>query len=111
MVVQHSGQCLTPADSSGAVNTPVVQNPCTGQAAERWTFQPVTGGYQMVSSQSGKCGTIDWIKVATFEDSGKCKGYGWVKFREPEAAAWAVNPWITTMLGMNSGGSRWRFAR
>jgi len=28
-----------------------------------------------------------------------------------QAAAWAVNPWITTMLGMNSGGSRWRFAR
>ncbi|KAL9943337.1 hypothetical protein D7B24_005139 [Verticillium nonalfalfae] len=37
-----------------------------------------------------KCGEIDWVKVATFEDSGKCKGYGWVKFREAESAGWAV---------------------
>ncbi|KAL7623106.1 Nucleolar protein 13 [Parahypoxylon ruwenzoriense] len=41
-----------------------------------------------------RCGEIDWIKVATFEDSGKCKGYGWVKFREPEAAAWAVKGFV-----------------
>ncbi|KPM36456.1 hypothetical protein AK830_g10108 [Neonectria ditissima] len=41
-----------------------------------------------------KCGEIDWVKVATFEDSGKCKGYGWVKFREPEGAAWAVRGFV-----------------
>ncbi|KAK7427867.1 Nucleolar protein 13 [Neonectria magnoliae] len=41
-----------------------------------------------------KCGEIDWVKVATFEDSGKCKGYGWVKFREPEGAAWAVKGFV-----------------
>ncbi|KAL2758191.1 hypothetical protein ACRALDRAFT_1068596 [Sodiomyces alcalophilus JCM 7366] len=41
-----------------------------------------------------KCGEIDWVKVATFEDSGKCKGYGWVKFREPEAAEWAVKGFV-----------------
>ncbi|TWU79118.1 hypothetical protein ED733_008776 [Metarhizium rileyi] len=41
-----------------------------------------------------KCGEIDWVKVATFEDSGKCKGYGWVKFKEPEAAAWAVRGFV-----------------
>ncbi|KAF6841822.1 RNA binding protein rnp24 [Colletotrichum musicola] len=41
-----------------------------------------------------KCGQIDWVKVATFEDSGKCKGYGWVKFREPESAGWAVKGFV-----------------
>ncbi|OLN93062.1 Nucleolar protein 13 [Colletotrichum chlorophyti] len=41
-----------------------------------------------------KCGQIDWVKVATFEDTGKCKGFGWVKFREPEAAGWAVKGFV-----------------
>lgn len=41
-----------------------------------------------------KCGEIDWVKIATFEDTGKCKGYGWVKFKEPEAAAWAVKGFV-----------------
>ncbi len=41
-----------------------------------------------------KCGEIEWAKVATFEDSGKCKGYGWVKFKEAEAAAWAVKGFV-----------------
>ncbi|GAB1315091.1 Nucleolar protein 13 [Madurella fahalii] len=41
-----------------------------------------------------KCGKIRWIKVATFEDSGKCKGYGWVNFEEPEAAQWAVKGFV-----------------
>ncbi|KAH6609583.1 rna binding rnp24 [Trichoderma cornu-damae] len=41
-----------------------------------------------------KCGEIEWAKLATFEDSGKCKGYGWVKFKEPEAAAWAVRGFV-----------------
>lgn len=45
-------------------------------------------------SQFEKCGDIDWVKVATFEDSGKCKGYGWVMFREPEAAEWAVKGFV-----------------
>lgn len=41
-----------------------------------------------------KCGEIEFVKVATFEDTGKCKGYGWVKFKEPEAAAWAVKGFV-----------------
>ncbi|KXJ87742.1 hypothetical protein Micbo1qcDRAFT_190192 [Microdochium bolleyi] len=40
--------------------------------------------------QFEKCGEIEFIKVATFEDSGKCKGFGWVRFKEPEAAESAV---------------------
>ncbi|RYP65900.1 hypothetical protein DL769_006186 [Monosporascus sp. CRB-8-3] len=45
-------------------------------------------------AQFDKCGGIEWLKVATFEDSGKCKGYGWVKFKEPEAAEWAVKGFV-----------------
>ncbi|KAK7906493.1 hypothetical protein PG985_016230 [Apiospora marii] len=41
-----------------------------------------------------KCGEIEWVKVATFEDTGKCKGYGWVKFKEPEAADWGVKGFV-----------------
>ena len=41
-----------------------------------------------------KCGEIEFVKVATFEDTGKCKGYGWVRFKEPEAAAWAVKGFV-----------------
>ncbi|PSR91975.1 hypothetical protein BD289DRAFT_346730, partial [Coniella lustricola] len=41
-----------------------------------------------------KCGEIEWVKVATFEDSGKCKGYGWVKFKEPIATEWAVKGFV-----------------
>lgn len=41
-----------------------------------------------------KCGGIDWVKIATFEDTGKCKGYGWVRFKSPEAAAWAAKGFV-----------------
>ncbi|KOS20087.1 Nucleolar protein 13 [Escovopsis weberi] len=41
-----------------------------------------------------RCGEIEWAKLATFEDTGKCKGFGWVKFKEPEAAAWAVKGFV-----------------
>lgn len=41
-----------------------------------------------------KCGSIDWVKVATFEDTGKCKGYGWVRFKSPEAAEWAAKGFV-----------------
>lgn len=42
----------------------------------------------------GTCGEIEWLKVAQFEDSGKCKGYAWVKFKEAEAADWAVKGFV-----------------
>ncbi|RCI09102.1 hypothetical protein L249_5047 [Ophiocordyceps polyrhachis-furcata BCC 54312] len=41
-----------------------------------------------------KCGEIESIKMATFEDSGTCKGYGWVRFLEAQAAASAVKGFI-----------------
>lgn len=41
-----------------------------------------------------QCGEIDEIMIATFEDSGKCKGYGWITFHELKAAEAAVRGWI-----------------
>ncbi|OTA93924.1 hypothetical protein M434DRAFT_395161 [Hypoxylon sp. CO27-5] len=45
-------------------------------------------------AQFDKCGEIEWVKVATFEDSGKCKGFGWIKFKESEAASSAVKGFV-----------------
>ncbi|ESZ96475.1 hypothetical protein SBOR_3097 [Sclerotinia borealis F-4128] len=41
-----------------------------------------------------KCGAIEKIHIATFEDSGKCKGYAWVVFEEVSAAQSAVKGWV-----------------
>lgn len=41
-----------------------------------------------------KCGEIASVKLATFEDTGKCKGYGWVTFKDPVGASWAVKGFV-----------------
>ncbi|KAI1001505.1 hypothetical protein K3495_g6697 [Podosphaera aphanis] len=41
-----------------------------------------------------KCGPINNIKVATFEDTGKCKGYAWVVFEDLEGAESAVRGFV-----------------
>ncbi|KAI9743907.1 MAG: hypothetical protein M1818_002641 [Claussenomyces sp. TS43310] len=41
-----------------------------------------------------RCGPVEHIMLATFEDSGKCKGYGWITFEELEAAEAAVRGWV-----------------
>jgi RNA recognition motif-containing protein len=41
-----------------------------------------------------KCGAIENVMVATFEDSGKCKGYAWITFEELEAAESTVRGYI-----------------
>ena len=41
-----------------------------------------------------KCGALESVKVATFEDSGKCKGYAWAVFEELEAAQAAVQGFV-----------------
>lgn len=38
----------------------------------------------------GRAGEVEDVFLATFEDSGKCKGFGWVRFREIEASQAAV---------------------
>lgn len=42
----------------------------------------------------GRCGVVEDVFLATFEDSGKCKGYGWVTFEKVEAAEKAVRGWV-----------------
>ncbi|KAF2264944.1 hypothetical protein CC78DRAFT_426092, partial [Lojkania enalia] len=42
----------------------------------------------------GQCGEVAGIHMATFEDSGKCKGYGWVTFGDIEAASSAVKGYV-----------------
>ncbi|KAG7001321.1 hypothetical protein G7Y79_00032g066740 [Physcia stellaris] len=41
-----------------------------------------------------RCGEILDVHLATFEDSGKCKGYGWVEFETIEAGQSAVRGWV-----------------
>ncbi|GAD92191.1 RNA binding protein Rnp24, putative [Paecilomyces variotii No. 5] len=45
---------------------------------------------EILEEHFGKCGTVTNVHLATFEDSGKCKGYGWVEFEDIEAATAAV---------------------
>ncbi|GIZ42462.1 hypothetical protein CKM354_000573200 [Cercospora kikuchii] len=41
-----------------------------------------------------QAGTVEDVFLATFEDSGKCKGFGWVTFADIEAAEKAVKGFI-----------------
>jgi RNA recognition motif-containing protein len=45
---------------------------------------------EMLEENFGKCGTVNNVHMATFQDSGKCKGYAWVEFEELAAAEAAV---------------------
>ncbi|KAK4680362.1 Nucleolar protein 13 [Podospora pseudoanserina] len=45
-----------------------------------------------------KCGPIRWVKVATFEDTGKCKGYGWAVPKE-EPRVKTRKWWVNQLLG------------
>ncbi|KAF7954154.1 hypothetical protein EAE96_005285 [Botrytis aclada] len=49
---------------------------------------------EVIKEHFEKCGPIEKIHVATFEDSGKCKGYAWVTFEEVSAAQSAVKGWV-----------------
>lgn len=42
----------------------------------------------------GQAGEVQDVFLATFEDSGKCKGFGWVRFGEVEAAQAAVKGFV-----------------
>lgn len=39
-------------------------------------------------------GEVEDVFLATFEDSGKCKGFGWVRFQDVEAAKAAVKGFV-----------------
>lgn len=47
-----------------------------------------------VQEHYGRCGEVTSVFLATFEDSGKCKGFGWVIFKEIEGARGAVRGWV-----------------
>lgn len=47
-----------------------------------------------VETHFSQAGTVEDVFLASFEDSGKCKGYGWVRFEDEEAATKAVKGWI-----------------
>lgn len=75
------------AEQNGTADEPVSRKIFVGNLGFQVTEDDVRANFD-------KCGEIDWVKLATFEDSGKCKGYGWVKFREAESAGQAVKGFV-----------------
>ncbi|KAK3326395.1 hypothetical protein B0H66DRAFT_493237 [Apodospora peruviana] len=67
------------------------KNPCTKIFVGNLSFTTTEDDLQ---AHFEKCGKIRWVKVATFEDTGKCKGYGWVNFEDAEAAQWAFKGFV-----------------
>ncbi|KAI1943363.1 Nucleolar protein 13 [Ophidiomyces ophidiicola] len=49
---------------------------------------------QILEEHYKSCGGISHVHLATFEDSGKCKGYGWVEFDDLDAAEAAVRGFV-----------------
>lgn len=45
---------------------------------------------EMLEEHFAPCGNIAMVHMASFEDSGKCKGFGWVEFELIESAEAAV---------------------
>ncbi|KAM7223377.1 hypothetical protein V8F06_001254 [Rhypophila decipiens] len=79
------------ADGKTAATDAKKKNPSTKVFVGNLSFTTTEDDLQ---AHFEKCGKIRWVKVATFEDTGKCKGYGWVNFEEPEAAQWAVKGFV-----------------
>ena len=46
-----------------------------------------------IEKHFGVCGPIARTQLATFEDSGKCKGYGWIEFESLSSAETAIRGW------------------
>lgn len=49
---------------------------------------------EILQEHFSRCGEILDVFLATFEDTGKCKGYGWVEFADIEAGEAAVRGWV-----------------
>ncbi|KAJ5594509.1 nucleolar protein 13 [Penicillium hispanicum] len=49
---------------------------------------------EAIEEHFGQCGTVTNVHLATFQDTGKCKGYGWVEFEEIAAAEAAVKGFL-----------------
>ena len=52
-----------------------------------------------------KCGTIEHVHMATFEDSGKCKGFAWITFTDEYAAQAAVKGVVIEEVKNDRGGA------
>lgn len=51
----------------------------------------------------GQAGVVEDVFLATFQDSGKCKGYGWIRFEDEDAAEAAVKGFV--FKDMDGSGS------
>ncbi|KAL4894316.1 hypothetical protein BDV59DRAFT_176208 [Aspergillus ambiguus] len=49
---------------------------------------------EILEEHFSQCGPLAHVHVATFQDSGKCKGYGWVTFEDLAAAEAAVKGFV-----------------
>lgn len=49
---------------------------------------------EILKDHFAPCGEVRDVHVATFEDTGKCKGYGWMEFEEIQAGEAAVRGWV-----------------
>ncbi|KAJ5885281.1 RNA binding protein Rnp24 [Penicillium taxi] len=49
---------------------------------------------EAIEENFGKCGAITNVHMATFQDTGKCKGYGWVEFEDIASAEAAVRGYV-----------------
>ncbi|KAF2151856.1 hypothetical protein K461DRAFT_257324 [Myriangium duriaei CBS 260.36] len=47
-----------------------------------------------VEGHFAQAGEVEDVFLASFEDTGKCKGYGWVRFGDEDAAEKAVKGWV-----------------
>ncbi|GAM88501.1 hypothetical protein ANO11243_065340 [Dothideomycetidae sp. 11243] len=47
-----------------------------------------------IQTHFAQAGEVEDVFLASFEDTGKCKGYGWVRFSDEDAAECAVKGWI-----------------
>jgi RNA recognition motif-containing protein len=49
---------------------------------------------EILEEHFSQCGPLAHVHIATFQDSGKCKGYGWVTFEDLAAAEAAVKGFV-----------------
>ena len=74
-------------DGSSGVQKPVGKRVFVGNLAFDVTREDLERHYT-------QCGRVVDVHVATFEDSGKCKGFGWVTFDSVEAGEAAARGYV-----------------
>ena len=98
------GRRLLIKDSKSFEGRPEKQNgegrppAISGKPASRRVFVGNLGfdvTKETLEEHFSRCGEISNVHLATFEDSGKCKGFGWVEFAALEAGEAAVRGWVS----------------